>query len=53
MDRPFGRGQQRREHLDRRGLAGAIGPEECENLTRLDAERYVIDGRQLAECFGQ
>ena len=45
--------QQRREHLDRRGLAGAVRAEKREDLALGDVERDVIDRFDLAECFDQ
>jgi hypothetical protein len=36
------------EHLHRRGLAGAIGPEEPEDLTPPDVEGHAVDGPDVA-----
>ena len=36
--------EQRRQHLDRRRLAGAVRAEEREDLAGLDLERHVVDG---------
>ena len=39
-----GGAQQRGEHADRRGLAGAVRPEEAEHLPALDGEVDAVDG---------
>ena len=39
---------QRAQHLDRRRLARAVGAEEPEDLARLDLERDLVHGGQLA-----
>ena len=36
------------EQADRRGLAGPVGPEEPEDLARLDADREPVEGTHLA-----
>ena len=36
--RARGRFQERRQHLDRRGLARAVGPDEAEDLSGRDGE---------------
>jgi len=45
-DRDLARGgvKQPREHLQCRGLAGAVGPEEPDSLTALNPERHAVDG---------
>ena len=49
---PSGR-EQRRQHLDGGGLAGAVGSEEGEDLPGLDVEGHAVDGFDLAEGLGQ
>ncbi|MDG6105468.1 hypothetical protein [Dactylosporangium aurantiacum] len=44
LDPAAGRQQQRDEHLDRRGLAGAVGPEQAEQLAALDLEGDAAHG---------
>ena len=41
--------QQRGQHAERRRLAGAVRPEQAEDLARLDRERDAVDGGDLAE----
>ena len=43
------RPQQRRQHLDRRGLAGAVRAEEREDLAGAHVERHAVDGAHVAE----
>jgi hypothetical protein len=43
-----GRSGQRAEHVDRRALAGTVGPEEAEDLAGSDDERHVTDGFDVA-----
>ena len=46
--RGAGRGpQQRRQHPQRGGLAGAVGPEEPDDLALLDVEVDAVDGAHL------
>src|SRR3954469_25508184 len=52
-NRPARRRQQRGQHLDGRRLAGAVGPEEREDLPFGNVERDVIDGFHLAERLDQ
>ena len=49
--RAGGRRQQRREHPDERRLAGAVGPEQPEDLTVFDREADAVDGREVAELL--
>src|SRR5262249_30941069 len=42
-----------REHVEDRALAGAVGPDEAEDLAGLDVERDVGDGGEAAEALGQ
>src|SRR5215216_1736467 len=46
---PVGGVEQRAQHRDRGGLAGAVGSEEAEQLTRFDRERDAIDGGEVTE----
>jgi hypothetical protein len=34
-------------------LAGAVGPEQSDDLAALDRKAYVVDGAKVAEGFGQ
>ena len=45
--------QQRDQHLDGRGLARAVGPEEAEDFARPDVKAQGVDGRQGVEAPGQ
>src|SRR5581483_3219402 len=47
------RRDQRGEHAHGRRLAGAVRPEEPEDLTGLDAERDVVDGDAFAKALRQ
>ena len=40
--------QQSRQHLESRRLAGAVGPEEADDLTRLDREAHAPDRDDVA-----
>jgi hypothetical protein len=44
-----GRLEQGREHLDGRGFAGAVRPEQSENDASRDLRIEVVDRRQAAE----
>src|SRR5262249_17856357 len=44
-----GRRQEPTEHLDRRRLAGAVRPEEAEDLPPLDRHREIADGVERPE----
>ncbi len=44
---------QAEHHQDRRGLAGAVRPEQTENLAATDRERDVVHGRRRAVALGQ
>ena len=46
-------GDQPQEHLDRGGLAGAVGAQEAEHLAALDAQREVFDGHFAVEDLAQ
>ena len=50
---PVGGRQQAAEHLHRRRLAAAVGPEEAEDLPPLDLHADVIDRDEIAELLGQ
>ena len=43
-----GRVDEPEQHPQRRRLAGAVGPEEADDVPALDAERQVLDGRAPA-----
>ena len=45
--------QQGREHLQHRGLAGAVRPEDTEDLAAADLEVDPVDGAQRAERLDQ
>ena len=45
--------QQRREHPQHRGLAGAVRPEDAEDLALADLEVDAVDGAQVAERLHQ
>ncbi len=45
--------QQRRQHLDRRGLAGAVRSQKGEHFARVDVERHAVNGAQLAKCLDE
>ena len=45
--------RQRRQHLDQRAFARAIGPDQPENLARPQRQRHLIDGRQAAILLRQ
>ena len=47
------RWQQRGEHLDRGGLARAIGAEKAEDLPGLDGQRQPVHGGEVTEAAGQ
>ena len=44
---------ERAQHLDRRRLAGTVGPEEAEDLPRLDVEGDPVDGGEVAVALDQ
>ena len=44
---------QPEQHQDGRRLAGAVGPEQAENLPAPDGERDVVDGDRRAVGFGE
>ena len=45
--------QMRADHVAQRGLAGAVRPDQRDELALLDAQRHVVDGARLAEIFLQ
>ena len=45
--------EQRRKHLDGRGLARAVRSEKCEYFAVVHGKRNVIDRRKVAELFGE
>ena len=50
---PRGGRQQGGEHLDRGGLAGAVGAEQAENLTGVDRKGEPVHRRKCAEAPGE
>ena len=46
-------GRQRAQHLDGGRLACSVGAEEAEDLPRLDRERDLVDGGQVAVALDQ
>src|SRR5256885_16593079 len=46
-------GEQPSEHLDSRGLAGAVGSEEAKKLARSDAQVDAINGQEFSEAAAQ
>jgi hypothetical protein len=48
-----GRPGERAEHVDRRRLAGPVGPEESEDLPGVNREAHPTDGLDLAEGLAQ
>ena len=53
-DRVAGGGPQHAgEHAQRRGLAGAVRPDEAEQLAAADLEAQILDRGQLAEAAGE
>ncbi len=46
-----GRHEQRRQHPDQRGLAGAIRAEQAEDFSFGDGKRDPLHGREVAEAF--
>src|SRR6185503_7914905 len=47
------RNQEAGEHADGRRLARPVGPQEAEDLARVDLEADVIDGDERSERTGQ
>src|SRR5205807_4280646 len=41
------------QHVEDRALAGAVGADQAEDLSRLDTERHVADGDEAAESLRQ
>jgi hypothetical protein len=41
------------QHADQGGLAGAVGPEQAEDLAPPDGQRDLIDGKEAAETARQ
>jgi len=41
------------DHLQRRGLGGAVGAEDPEELALLDGDRHPVDGDQVSVALGQ
>ena len=51
LDGPAVGGPEARDGLDGRGLAGAVGAEDAEDLALLDGERDAVDGARPAYCL--
>ena len=51
--RAAGRLQQRGQHVDGGRLAGAVGPQEAEDLARRHLERHAGDGGKRAKFLDQ
>ena len=49
LQRAAGGREQAAQHAERGRLAGAVGPEQAEDLAALDLEADVIDGGESAE----
>jgi hypothetical protein len=47
-----GRGDERGEHAQQRGLAGAVGAEQAEDLAVAHSEAQAVDGAEIAEALG-
>ena len=47
------RRNERRQHADERGFAGAVRPEETENFAVTYIETQTVDGAEIAESLGQ
>src|SRR6185295_15082784 len=45
--------ERTREQVEDRALAGSVGSDQPEDLTRLDRERDLIHGDEAAEALGQ
>src|SRR5262249_6424973 len=48
-----GRHEERGQHADERALAGAVGPQDAEDLVALDLEAQIFVGGEVAEPLGQ
>ena len=46
-------GEQARHHAEQRGLARAVGPDDADDLARLDREGHVGDGDESGEALGE
>ena len=53
LPQPRTRRQDAGEHLDHRGLAGAVGAEQAEDLARMHLEAGAVDGAKRAEVARQ
>ncbi|WP_371814273.1 hypothetical protein [Phycicoccus sp. HDW14] len=51
-DVTVGRRRQAEDHVDGRGLAGAVRPEEGQDLAAADREVDATDGLDVAEVLG-
>src|SRR5580704_5897405 len=52
-DRPGGRRQRAREHVEDRSLARAVGADQAEDLAFRDAERDIVDRGKPAEALAE
>ena len=50
---PESGGQQGADHIDERGLAGAVGADQRDELALGDGQVDVVDGVRVAEIFLQ
>ncbi len=50
---PRRHGREAVDHADRRGLAGAVGPQDPETLTAMYRERQAVHGHEIAEGLPQ
>jgi hypothetical protein len=50
LDAPSRRPQNAREGPERGGLAGAVRPDETDDLSAGDAERQAVDGGKRSVC---
>ena len=53
LDRAGGGLQQADDHLDGRGLPGAVGAQEAKDLAAVDFEADIVDGQFVAVFFDQ
>ena len=51
--RPRRRREQRRQHPDERGLAGAVRAEQAEDFPFFDVEAHALDGGEVAEALDE
>src|SRR5206468_11159430 len=51
-DRPGGWPEHAAQHVDERGLAGAVGADEAAHLAGTDRQRHRVERGQAAEALG-